>query len=79
MALVKILEPMTEMIIMAVQFADVGDTIFDKTPSTQLDCQVKGYCTQMKTCAEARMYLTQCNIQSLDRDKDGVLCEALFN
>jgi len=43
----------------------------------QVDCQAKRYCTQMKTCAEARAYLTQCNIQSLDRDKDGVPCEAL--
>ena len=43
----------------------------------QVDCQAKRYCTQMKTCAEARAYLTQCNIQSLDRDKDGVPCKAL--
>ena len=33
--------------------------------------------TMTKTCAEARAYLTQCNIQSLDRDKGGVPCEAL--
>jgi len=31
----------------------------------------------MKTCEEARAYLTLCNIQSLDRDGDGVPCEAL--
>ena len=43
----------------------------------QVDCQTKRYCTQMKTCAEARAYLTQCNIQSLHRDKDGAPCEAL--
>ena len=43
----------------------------------KIDCQAKRYCTQMKTCAEARAYLTQCNIQSLDRDGDGVPCEAL--
>ena len=43
----------------------------------KVDCQVKRYCTQMETSAEARAYLTQCNIQSLDRDKDRVPCEAL--
>ena len=45
----------------------------------QVDCQAKHYCTQMKTSEEAWAYLTQCNIQSLDRDGDGVPCEALCN
>ena len=41
------------------------------------DCQAKRYCTQMKTCEEARAYLPQCSIQSLDRDGDCVPCEDL--
>jgi len=53
------------------------DPFAARLPVGQVDCQAKRYCTQMKTCEEARAYLTQCNIQSLDRDKDGVPCEAL--
>ena len=45
----------------------------------QVDCQAKRYCTQMKTCEEARAYLTQCEIKSLDRDGDGIPCESLCN
>ena len=33
--------------------------------------------TQMKTFEETKAYLTQCKIQILDRDGDGVPCEAL--
>ncbi len=40
-------------------------------------CGAKRYCSQMTSCEEARYYLTQCGISSLDRDGDGVPCEAL--
>ncbi|WP_337287213.1 thermonuclease family protein [Candidatus Methylomirabilis sp.] len=40
-------------------------------------CGAKQYCSQMTSCEEARYYLTQCGISSLDRDGDGVPCEAL--
>jgi len=46
-------------------------------PVASVDCQAKRYCTQMRTCEEAQAYLTQCEIKSLDRDGDGVPCEAL--
>jgi hypothetical protein len=31
----------------------------------------------MVSCEEARFYLTTCGVSSLDRDHDGVPCEAL--
>jgi Excalibur calcium-binding domain len=31
----------------------------------------------MISCEEARFYLTRCGIRSLDKDGNGVLCEAL--
>ncbi|MFN3198683.1 MAG: excalibur calcium-binding domain-containing protein [Bradymonadia bacterium] len=37
----------------------------------------KTRCSQMKDCAEARHYLTQCGRKSFDRNKDGVPCESL--
>lgn len=40
-------------------------------------CGAKRYCSQMTSCEEARYYLTQCGISSLDRDGDGVPCESL--
>ena len=40
-------------------------------------CGAKRYCSQMTSCAEARHYLTQCGVSSLDGDGDGVPCESL--
>jgi hypothetical protein len=40
-------------------------------------CGSKRYCKEMTSCEEARAYLTQCELKGLDRDKDGVPCEAL--
>jgi excalibur calcium-binding domain-containing protein len=34
-------------------------------------------CGQMTSCAEARFYLTQCGVRSLDGDGNGILCEKL--
>ena len=31
----------------------------------------------MKSCAEAKFYLTQCGVTRLDRDKDGIPCETI--
>lgn len=42
-------------------------------------CGKKQHCAQMVTCAEARFYLIQCRIRTLDKDGDGVPCEALCN
>ncbi|MDO4683421.1 MAG: thermonuclease family protein [Lautropia sp.] len=40
-------------------------------------CQGKRFCREMKSCAEARFYLTQCGVSRLDRDRDGRPCESL--
>jgi len=40
-------------------------------------CGSKRYCSQMNGCDEAIFYLSQCNVRSLDSDKDGVPCETL--
>ena len=40
-------------------------------------CEGKKYCKEMKSCAEAKFYLTQCGLTKLDRDKDGIPCETI--
>ena len=40
-------------------------------------CAGKRYCREMTNCEEAKFYLTQCGVGSLDGDKDGVPCEKL--
>lgn len=40
-------------------------------------CGEKRRCAQMRDCAEARFYLRECGVESLDGDGDGVPCEAL--
>ena len=74
-ALQAILGTEAEMPMMAEECA--GTMTSEQVPTAQVDCQAKRYCTQMKTCEEARAYLTQCKIQILDRDRDGKPCESL--
>jgi endonuclease YncB( thermonuclease family) len=40
-------------------------------------CGNKKHCTEMSSCEEAKFYLTQCGVKSLDGDGDGVPCESL--
>jgi phosphatidylserine/phosphatidylglycerophosphate/cardiolipin synthase-like enzyme len=42
-----------------------------------LACGNKTKCSQMISCEEARFYLTRCSVRSLDKDGNGVPCEAL--
>ena len=42
-----------------------------------LECAGKRTCSDMNDCREARFYLDQCGLSSLDRDGDGVPCEGL--
>jgi deoxyribonuclease-1 len=49
----------------------------DKPSSGNLQCGSERYCKQMTSCEEAKFYLLQCGVSSLDRDGDGVPCEAL--
>ena len=73
--LVEILGQAAKMPIMAEECASTMTS--EELPAAQVDCQAKRYCTQMKTCEKARAYLTQCSIQILDRDGDGVPYETL--
>jgi hypothetical protein len=45
--------------------------------SSSWQCGAKRYCGQMTSCEEARYYLTQCGVRSLDGDGDGIPCENL--
>ncbi|MDH2917002.1 MAG: thermonuclease family protein [Gallionella sp.] len=49
----------------------------DTAVSGDAACGKKRYCSQMATCDEAHLYLTQCGVTTLDRNKDGVPCESL--
>ena len=40
-------------------------------------CAGKRYCREMTSCEEAKFYLTQCGVGSLDGNRDGVPCETL--
>ncbi len=45
----------------------------------QFVCGAKSYCKDMSSCDEATFHLKQCGLSRLDRNKDGVPCEALCN
>lgn len=47
-------------------------------PSSGQACD-KTRCAQMASCEEAKHYLTQCGVRTLDGDKDGIPCEKLCN
>lgn len=40
-------------------------------------CEGKRTCREMRSCDEARFYLTQCGVTSLDGDRDGVPCNRI--
>lgn len=40
-------------------------------------CGSKHLCKEMKTCEEARFYLTVCGVSRLDGDRDGIPCESI--
>jgi hypothetical protein len=44
---------------------------------TAFVCAGKTQCGQMSSCEEAKFYLNQCGVKSLDRDGDGVPCKSL--
>jgi len=48
-----------------------------ETNSLGYSCGSKKYCSEMSSCEEARHYLTQCGIKTLDGNADGVPCEKL--
>jgi cold shock CspA family protein len=69
-------------------FANVWDSTTEFTPANtlptpkapsvkgkQFRCTGKQYCSQMRSCAEARFYLQSCPDTKMDGDRDGIPCE----
>ena len=54
-----------------------GTPLLSPAPALSISCGTKRTCGQMVSCAEARAYLTQCGVTSLDRDRDGTPCESI--
>ncbi len=48
-----------------------------QTMGKDYTCGSKQYCKEMSTRAEAKFYLKECGLSSLDGNNDGVPCEAL--
>lgn len=46
-------------------------------PPPAVTCGAKTTCSQMTSCPEARAFLNQCGVSTLDADGDGIPCEAL--
>ena len=45
------------------------------TVTSNFSCDGRRYCTQMKSCAEAKYFLANCPGVKMDGDKDGIPCE----
>jgi len=59
--------------------APVAPSAAPTSPATSggFTCAGKRYCREMTSCEEAKFYLTQCGVRSLDGNHDGVPCETL--
>jgi len=44
-------------------------------PSSGFSCDGRQYCSQMKSCAEAKYFLANCAGVKMDGDKNGIPCE----
>ena len=73
----KILGSDAEMPLMAEECSGPINPFSAKLPVAEVDCSAKRYCKDMSICEEAKAYLVQCGFKNLDRDGDGVPCEAL--
>lgn len=45
--------------------------------TSSYSCSRKPYCSEIKTCAEAKFYLNSCGLNRLDRDSDWIPCESI--
>jgi len=57
------------------QAAQRGASAARRTPDPA--CPPAATCSQLRSCAEAQRLLATCGLQALDRDRDGIPCEAL--
>ena len=57
--------------------ATPAPTVPITTASGGFTCGSKRYCREMTSCEEAKFYLTQCGVSSLDGNHDGVPCATL--
>lgn len=48
----------------------------EQPPAETKEC-TKTKCSEMASCNEAEWHLKNCGLSRLDRDKDGIPCEAL--
>ena len=57
--------------------ATVREKVVPAAPavSSGFRCDGRQYCSQMKSCAEAKYFLTNCSGVKMDGDKDGIPCE----
>lgn len=60
----------------AAQRTPINPTVAQSSAG-EFRCGTKRYCTEMRSCAEARFHLVQCGLKRLDADNDGVPCEAI--
>jgi len=51
----------------------------NKKHKIKFKCDGRQYCSQMKSYAEAKYFLTYCPNTKMDGDKDGIPCERQFN
>lgn len=52
-----------------------GPSVFQAGANVR--CGSKRYCKEMTSCAEAKAFLSQCDLRGMDGDQDGVPCEKL--
>lgn len=55
----------------------VSNVSEQQSSSASAQCGTKRTCKQMNSCDEAKFYLTECGLKSLDRNNDGVPCESM--
>jgi hypothetical protein len=55
----------------------VATSVTDHSATPDASCGKKKHCSEMTSCEEAKFYLTQCGVKSLDGDGDGTPCESL--
>jgi hypothetical protein len=59
----------------AVSAAPREATAAPATTSSGFSCDGRKYCTQMRSCAEAKYFLASCPGVKMDGDNDGIPCE----